>query len=409
MNRIPFSSLPFRFLGVASVLLFAACQDLQTVTGPDSPVAAAVTSSPQAARAQFNRSVPAVLELPGTVFGDLDEATGQLVFGVENEGVTRGVQNVLTRLGIPASSYSIQVVEPIRYASSLQDEVKTLQDKVYTKVGGLQIHFSNFLCTLGFSADHESGERSFVTASHCSDTQGQTDGTAYFQPLRSVDDTPIAFEVDDPPYLKGGVFEGGVVCSRGKKCRLSDATRARYESGVSSNAEIGMTSGFNRDSPDLAIGDRRFQVTSQDDVTKEFVFSDLVPLVLNKVGRSTGWTQGDVSRTCATVNVFGGNTQLICQTFVHRADEIIVGSGDSGSPVFEITDDDFHTVKLVGIVWGSQGPDTFLFSPLSGIVAELGPLTATTSGSGTGSGEPPPDEDGDEPNCPPNSKSPKCR
>ena len=174
MNRIPFSSLPFRFLGVASVLLFAACQDPQTVTGPDSPVAAAVTSSPQAARAQFNRSVPAVLEFPGTVFGDLDEATGQLVFGVENEAVTRGVQNVLRRLGVPPSSYSIRVVEPIRFASSLplpSLEDPTLQDKVDTKIGGLQIHFSNFLCTLGFSADHpDSGERSFVTASHCSDT-----------------------------------------------------------------------------------------------------------------------------------------------------------------------------------------------------------------------------------------------
>ena len=384
MNRIPFgSSLPFRFLGVASVLLFAACQDLQTVTGPDSPVAAAVTSSPQAARAQFNRSVPAVLELPGTVFGDLDEATGQLVFGVENEGVTRGVQNVLRRLGVPASSYSIRVVEPIRFVSSLplpsllEDPVPTLQDKVDPRIGGLQIHFSNFLCTLGFSADHESGERSFVTASHCSDTQGATDGTAYFQPLSSVDDKPIAFEVDDPPYLKRVVL-GGVLCSRGKKCRLSDATRARYEDGVESLGEIARTSGANSGS--LAIMGT-FDVTSQA-ARDEKVFSG----PLNKVGRSTGWTQGEVIHSCARVNVFGSNIQLICQTIVREPNKIIVGSGDSGSPVFEITSTgtESPTAELVGILWGSQGSDTFIFSPLSGIVDELGALVATTDGTGTG-------------------------
>ena len=86
------------------------------------------------------------------------------------------------------------------------------------------------------------------------------------------------------------------------------------------------------------------------------------------------------------MNVFGGNTQLICQTIVHRDNEIIVGSGASGSPVFEITnmDADPPTAELVGILWGSQGSDTFIFSPLSGIVADLGDLIAITDFTGTG-------------------------
>ena len=177
-----------------------------------------------------------------------------------------------------------------------------------------------------------------------------------------------------PPYLKGGVG-----CSRGKKCRLSDATRARYEAGVSGNAGIGRTSSANDFANLTIVG--TLDVTSQAG-TNENVFSG----ELNKVGRSTGWTQGHVINSCATVNVFGGNTQLICQTIVHRYNEIIVGSGDSGSPVFEITnmDADPPTAELVGILWGSQGSDTFIFSPLSGIVADLGDLIAITDFTGTG-------------------------
>ena len=365
MNQIRSSSLPVRFLGVASVLLVAACQDLQTVTDPAPPTSAAVVSSPQAARAQFNASVPDVLALPGTVFGDLDESTGQLVSGVENEGVTRGVQNVLRRLSVPTSSYSIRVVEPIRFASSLRD-------KVVTKVGGLQIHFSSWICTLGFSADH-SGGRSFVTASHCSDDQGKTDGTAYFQPTSSVDPTPIAFEVDDPSYRKGGG------CSRGKKCRFSDANRNLYEEGVASLGGIGRTSAANNGSLDI-VG--TFDVTSQDDITTQFANGTEV----NKVGRTTGWTVGDVIASCATVNVFGSNMQLFCQTIVSRAGATIIGSGDSGSQAWIKTGD---TANLVGIVWGSSGSSTFVFSPLSGVVRELGTLDATTDGVGAGSVPPP--------------------
>ena len=369
---------------VASALLVAACQDLQTVTDPAPPTSAAVGSGPQAARAQFNRSVPDVLALPGTVFGDLDESTGQLVFGVENEGVTRGVQNVLSRLGVPTSSYSIRVVEPVRFASSLQGE----RDP---KVGGLQIHFSNFLCTLGFSAEHvTSGEFSFVTASHCSDNQGKTDGTAYFQPTSSVDPTPIAFEVFDPPYLKG--LDD---CSRGKKCRYSDATRALYENGVEFAGDIGKTSGANNTSLEI-VG--TFDVTGKGGVT--------VNDEVNKVGSTTGWTQGIVTGSCVHTNVFGSNIQLLCQTWVSSGGPTIIGSGDSGSPAF--TENEDGSADLAGIVWGSSGNSTFIFSPMSGVERELGVLNVTADGVGTGSGTPPPPDE-DEPNCPPKSNSPKCR
>ncbi len=55
---------------------------------------------------------------------------------------------------------------------------------------------------------------------------------------------------------------------------------------------------------------------------------------------------------------------------------IVVGGGDSGSPVFQITSGD--SVTLVGILWGGSSDNkTFVFSPLKQVQDELGSLTAT--------------------------------
>jgi len=103
------------------------------------------------------------------------------------------------------------------------------------------------------------------------------------------------------------------------------------------------------------------------------------------VARTTGWTAGNITNTCATVNVSGSNVQLRCQTLVTNSSATIVSGGDSGSPVFKITSGD--NVTLIGILWGGSGTSTFVFSPLKSIQDELGAVTATI---GTGGEEPPP-------------------
>ena len=50
-----------------------------------------------------------------------------------------------------------------------------------------------------------------------------------------------------------------------------------------------------------------------------------------------------------------------------------VGSGDSGSPVFQI--DSGTDVGLVGILWGGSGSRSFVFSPLSQVESEICALT----------------------------------
>ncbi|MBI4545303.1 MAG: hypothetical protein HY703_08920 [Gemmatimonadetes bacterium] len=292
----------------------------------------------------FKRSTPGVLVLPGTVFTDLDEAHNRLLIGVEEAGLEPVIEQVMARLRIPSDAFEISVVPPIQFAA-------TLRDRWRPTIGGIQIHFSRFLCTLGFNA-FDGTERSFITNSHCTEKQGGVEGTDYFQPTSSVDPTVIADEVEDPVYFTGGV------CPRGKKCRYSDSSRALYRSGTDSKlGAIAQTSGPNNG--DLNVTGE-FSIGGKGDV--------VVGTVVNKVGRTTGWTQGKVTNTCVNTSVLGTNIMQLCQHFVSAG----VAGGDSGSPVFTGT----ATVTLVGILWGGTSDNsTFVFSPINQVEQELGTLT----------------------------------
>src|SRR5262249_7801342 len=154
-------------------------------------------------------------------------------------------------------------------------------------------------------------ENSFVTASHCSDKQSVVEGTEYFQPLESVAGSFIGTEVEDPPLFRGDA------CPTGRRCRFSDALRAAYANGVSfSLGTIARTTGPNNGS--LTI-DGSFDINKEASSTT-FVVGDIA----NKVGRTTGWTQGEITATCVDTDVFGSNITELCQTFVHAG----VGGGD---------------------------------------------------------------------------------
>jgi hypothetical protein len=92
----------------------------------------------------------------------------------------------------------------------------------------------------------------------------------------------------------------------------------------------------------------------------------------NKIGRTTGWTFGQISATCVAVNVSGTSITQLCQSLVSAG----VGAGDSGSPVFSWPGSGGN-ITLLGILWGgSTDGALFVFSPMSGIErsGELGGL-----------------------------------
>lgn len=298
--------------------------------------------------ARHQRLLP-LFETPGVVFTDADETSGRLIVGVLDRDVEGLIRARLRVLGVDGQSVDVVQSEPIFALASLRDRATTI-------VGGLQIRFSQYLCSLGFPAVRN-GVTGFVTASHCSDKQGTIDGTTYYQPQDQVSEDLIGTEIDDPAYVRGGAS-----CPKGKKCRRSDANFSRRENGARAFTvgEIARTAGLGS----LTINGA-FTITDEGEASEgESV---------NKVGRTTGWTSGVVSNKCANTGVQGTSIVLLCQTFVTGVGVIVAG-GDSGSPVFAITSG--SNVKLLGDLWGGNQDGTlFVYSPIANIESEIGALT----------------------------------
>ena len=174
----------------------------------------------------------------------------------------------------------------------------------------------------------------------------------------------------------------------------------RYSEGVTSAAEIALTTSVNTGSLDLG---NPATITGEIDNTSTFGLGDTV----HKVGRTTGWSSGTVTGTCLTVNVSGSNVQMLCQTLVENPSARIVAGGDSGSPVFSYAG---SNATILGILWGgSSSGNLFVFSPLQAVENELGAMTVQ-GGTGTvGNGGDGGDGGDGGSDCPPNSKSPRCR
>ena len=297
----------------------------------------------------FTQASVEALGIQGVVFADADEARNRVRIGVEHAAAAARVRGVLARLGVPASAVNVDVTQPIRQLATLRGPVRPV-------VAGVQINFPGFLCSLGFNASR-SGTRGFVTASHCTIIQGGVEGTPYRQPLESVRPTQIATETVDPIYTTGGS------CPAGRNCRRSDAAFAKYINGTQNT--LGRIARTSRISPTDRTIVGSWTITS-DASSSSFT----IGLRVNKVGRTTGWSQGPVTDTCVNVNVSGTNITQLCQTIVSAT----VAGGDSGSDVFTITSG--TNVRLNGVLWGgSSDGKTFVFSPLANVKGELGALT----------------------------------
>src|SRR5688500_11133784 len=128
---------------LAVALVVGACAEAPEPVGPDGGPLEPAAGGPDPLARWFAQASPAVLALGGTVFADHDEANHRLLFGVENANAIRGVTTALAHMGIPSSAYAVRVVEPIHMAATLRDSWRPTQ-------GGIQIHFTSYLCTLGF-------------------------------------------------------------------------------------------------------------------------------------------------------------------------------------------------------------------------------------------------------------------
>lgn len=314
--------------------------------------------------AKWKKSLSPALDGQEIVFVDLDERRNRVTVGVVGDPSRSRFEALAKSLGVPFEALIIEETQPIRFHASLRDKSRPVR-------GGVQIEidtgvFAFKICTLGFNVVRN-GRDGFITNSHCTKNRGVSNDDDFHQPNDPLfSGNKIGDEDRDPPFFTGGQ------CPSGKKCRFSDSAYADYRIDRGP-FEIARTTN-NVGSLTINSFPGVFRIMSETP-------DSIVGMRLNKVGRTTGWAFGDVRATCIDVNVADTDVRLLCQSRVGRASGTnkLTDNGDSGSPVFSILPT-ASQASLHGILWG--GPDdgsSFVFSPMSLIEQELGPLTTFTA------------------------------
>jgi hypothetical protein len=313
-----------------------------------------------------------VLGIRGVVSTDADEVANRVRIGVEDADARAAVERALAMAGVERAAFVISEAQPIQLKQTLQQRVRPLG-------GGLQINYPGFLCTLGFNvrSPERPNVRGFVTNSHCTSNQFGTGtfGTPYWQPSGSVagpsDPNFIGNEAWNVPLFTGGA------CPAGRVCRWSDAAGVQYSSAVPA-AQIAFGALWRTTGP----GSITISPTNPNFfITAERPFPNPGD-PMNKIGRTTGWTQGNIAQSCTNLNVAYPqipNLTLLCQETV-QGTGVIVGGGDSGSPVFDNIQG--NNVRLTGILWGgTQDGTLWAFTAMNEVRFENPPpagLTWTT-------------------------------
>ena len=304
---------------------------------------------------QWFDEIQRVLDTEGVWFVELDEMANRLTIGIERTEIIEHVERELRSLRVPREAVVFEETEPIVLGSH------TLRSHVRPAVGGIQIRYDGSICTMGFNATFF-WLRGFVTNSHCSAVQGTVTGTQYFNHITGTGHL-LGQELIDPSYWDCKSW----FLAPTRACRWSDSAFVLYQGGVSNSlGRIARTTGW------AAPGQGSGSISiSHANPTMQIVANAWPPYpfkneMVDKVGRTTGWTYGFVNKTCANTNVaatVGGKTvRLLCQDRANYT----VSPGDSGSPVFLWYGD---TVHLLGINWG--GADGW-FSALWNIWSDLG-------------------------------------
>jgi hypothetical protein len=280
---------------------------------------------------------------------DVDEVGNRVLLGVADAGAIGAVRAEAARLGIPARAVFAR--------TEAKPEVRaTVRDRFTTTVGGIQIAFSQYLCTLGFNARRVStGANIYVTNAHCTGTQYALDGIAISQHTTAAGNL-IGNEVHDRGMY--ACITGVASCRRADAAYISNnGTRTIGQGGI---ARTAWASG----------GPGGLTVTGEYDIVARYPGSAPVGTYLDKTGRTSGSTYGQVTQSCVTIGV------LRCQDVSNVWSE----GGDSGSPMYIYLGGSGaaeNDVQLYGILWG--GPvnnwNVTYSSRLAGIEADLGALS----------------------------------
>jgi len=231
-------------------------------------------------------------------------------------------------------------------------------------------------CTVGAIAKTASNIVMAITASHCSQTQGQPDGRQYYQPnINNYDksgttqDIGWAFENTDSPWL----FTLNCI-----GCKKADALLASVGNPVTADfthihrPAVGTTLWI----PPAANPSILIDASHPKFTIVRPSAANTVGEIIDKVGFRSGWTAGPVLETCYDYFVYFPLKRLKC--LVRTG--IPAYRGDSGGPVFRWLQGvgDGSQVEFLGIISVGDQQSVTLVSPMTGIQADLGALTVAT-------------------------------
>lgn len=302
---------------------------------------------------------PQLLSIEGFLSIDADESTNRVQVRVEHPDAEVAVRQAADGMGVPEGLLRVQRGDRLLAANSLTSRFRPTG-------GGIQITPFSFgdppFCTLGWNVTTSQDEEGFLTAAHCAAAQPGNPGEVMFQAdvtvADSVGDVLLhpAWDIPDCEDAQGGTWNG--------PCTDADAMFVLSGEGMKMVARP-WSLGTNNQSGSLTIAGWWRSIY--------YPQYSVIGLNADKVGRTTGWTRGEISATCekTLVTIAGSPALVRC---ADRVEDAAVGAGDSGSPVFFSASID-GTLLPLGVLFGGnhtqEAPCSsdchYVFSPFDAI------------------------------------------
>ncbi len=318
--------------------------------------------------------IPIIHERDDIVESSIEVMNNHFSIGLLEGADTSEYLNLLDKYKINTDKvnfYETERIEPDIFMGSANElnmqSTLTLRDFIRPLRGGLQLQGHNpflstlWVCTFGFNATLD-GVDMWLINSHCTSQFSSTSTTDFYQSILGGPGTLVGSEFRD--YSGVG------------NTRYSDAALVLKSPQTAKLGHILITNGWASGWPQEA------SVTLIPDGSGNYVdlriideYSDVIPnVIINRVGRTAGWTLGALDNPCVSVSNIAppmDGWTLHCQI----RSTLYSGSGDSGSPVFQFYDDsdpDDITIILNGIHWGRNNSQQRSFhSRMDGIRSDL--------------------------------------
>lgn len=279
----------------------------------------------------------------------IDYRRNRVLVSIFESGTDMIVQDAMRNMGVPVDAVIIEERPSFKPTT-------TLRSKIWPTPGGMQIRRNHWhSCTLGFTRN-VGWTWSFLTNSHCTSEMFGYSGSNFYQPS-AWSWNKIGREFWDPSGSPCKDFPGDI-------CRYSDVAAIRYESGGGGTGTIARTGDW--------LGGN-IDVVGEFEIIGHKLYPDIGDIV-DKVGRTTGWTWGEVYIIGYTATIDGyPGLRLLGQAILENLSEAspFCSPGDSGAPVFIWGSG--WTVYSAGILWGSLlDGEIAAFSPIENIQTDFG-------------------------------------